>query len=161
MSIYAHFASKDGLICAVLHEVQTTLLGNLRSHARHSELPAIDRLKTDFNILCFGMSDPEVRAGLGVRALLEFPQVDHPVHQTALDLERAILNFLEPVAQAADISECEVVVRELLLLAKGCYVMSPTMGLAGSRIIATGLAEHVLQRGGVALEFTNREVLQS
>ncbi len=34
MTIYTHFASKDGLICAVLHEVQTALLGNVpQSHA--------------------------------------------------------------------------------------------------------------------------------
>lgn len=160
MSINKHFASKDGLICAVLREVQTSLLGNLRSHALHSEILPIEQLEAAFNILCYAMSDPEVRAGLIVRTLVEFPQPRHPVHQAALDVERAILDFLQPLAAAAGIPESEAATRQLLLLAKGYFVMSSTVGIAGSRMLATTLASNALRRAAAQLESLGQEVAQ-
>jgi hypothetical protein len=104
------------------------------------------------------MSDPEVMAGLMVRALMEFPNPRHPVHQAALELERNVLKYLEPLCAAADIVDSEVAARQLLLLAKGCFVMSPTVGIAGSRILATALADHVLRPAPVTMEFFQPEI---
>jgi len=144
MTIYTHFASKDGLICAVLHEVQTALLGNIRSHALHSKLPAQEQLQAAFNIVCHGMSDAEVRAGLVVRALMEFPRANHPVHRAALDLEHVIQVCLEPLCAGAHIADSEEAARHLLLLAKGAYTMSPSVGVEGSRMLAAKLAGAII-----------------
>jgi AcrR family transcriptional regulator len=158
MTIYTHFASKDGLICAILHDIQTALLGNLRSHTVQSTLPPIEQLEAAFNILCHGMNDAEVKAGLAVRALMEFAHPQHPVHQAALEMERAILSFLEPLCAAADIPAGKQAARQLLLLAKGCFVMSPTVGVRESRLLARALASHVLRPLAAALE--NPEIPQ-
>lgn len=160
MTIYHHFQGKYGLICAVLQEAQTLLLGNLRSHTMHTNLPALEQLEAAFNILCFGMSDPEIRAGLSIRAVMEFPLHTHPVRQAALKFDRAIMNCLESLCAAAEIAGSEEASRQLLLLAKDCFVMSPTVGIAGSRILATSLLGNVLRQAVTPVESFQQEVLQ-
>ena len=160
MTLYHHFQSKDGLICAALRDAQSALLGNLHSHNHHSNLPALEQLEAAFNILCFGMSDPEIRAGLSVRAVLEFPRREHPVHQAALKFDREILSYLESLCTAVEIAGSEETARQLLLLAKGCFVMSPTVGIAGSRIIATSLLGRILWSVEAPLESFQQEAVQ-
>jgi AcrR family transcriptional regulator len=144
MTIYLHFTHKDGLICAILRGIQTNLSERIRSHTSPPALPPLERLQAAFNILCYGMSDPDIMAGLLVRALLEFPRASHRVHRAALEVEQTILDQLEPLCAAAGIADSEQVGRQLLLVAKGCFAMTPSVGLVRSRMLASSLAEQIL-----------------
>ncbi len=144
MTIYHHFASKEKLICEVLRESQTALFSNIQCYNQHSVLPAREQLEATFNIVCFAMNDPEIRAGLAVRAALEFPSATHPVHQAALQFDRAIIQRFASLCAACDFSGSDELSRQLLLLTKGCFIMSPVVGIAGSRILATSVFRQLL-----------------
>ena len=93
------------------------------------------------------MHDPELKLGLGVRALVEFPSSEHPVHQAALELDRAILHHLQAGDEpTVGVSTTEA--QQLLLLAKGCFLMAPLLGLRESRAIALEPAHLRLNRLG-------------
>jgi len=72
----------------------------------------------------------------------EFPNPGNPVHQDALDLERAILKHLQPDEGSGSAR----LAQQLLLLAKGCFLMAPLIGLGESRQAAMALAELALHR---------------
>ena len=143
MTIYSEFKSKDGLICAILDEVRRSLAERIRQVIEPA-LPPTTRLRAVFNLVCYGMHDPELRLGLGVRALTEFPSPSHPVHQSALDVDRSIPRHLQPDEMAATSQQA----RQLLLLAKGCFLMAPLVGIQESRALAAGLALRSFNRRG-------------
>lgn len=144
MTIYHHFASKEKLICEVLRESQAALFSNIQCHNQHSGLPAREQLEATFNIVCFAMNDPEIRAGLAVRAALEFPTPSHPIHRAALRFDRAIIQCFASLCAASSLSGSDELSRQLLLLSKGCFVMSPVVGIAGSRSLATSVFRQLL-----------------
>ncbi|MEA3212323.1 MAG: hypothetical protein QOE70_5380 [Chthoniobacter sp.] len=150
MTIYQHFTNKDGLICAILQGVQSALNDKILAITGSRGIPPNVQLESVFNIVCYGMSDPEIMAGLGVRALTEFPRPDHPVHLAGLKLDRAILRHLEPLCGQAAIEDSETAARQLLLIAKGCFLMVPLLGVSGSRVVARELARSVLSQSGEA-----------
>ena len=141
MSLYAHFRSKDGLICAVLHAVQAALTDKIKAVTDEPHLTAGERREAVFNLLSHAMSDPHLRLGLGVRALLEFPQPRHPVHLGALALDRLLLKELggEPDGSSATESA-----PALLLIIKGCFLMSPMLGVRPSQELARALGKALL-----------------
>jgi AcrR family transcriptional regulator len=144
MTIYAEFKSKDGLICALLTEVRQTLTQRINEVVEPA-LPGHQRLQALFNLVCYGMNDPVLKIGLCVRALTEFPAANHPVHQAALDVDRAILKQLEADSPK---EETRSPAAELLLLAKGCFLMAPLLGVRVARELALELAKAPLNRAG-------------
>ena len=100
-----------------------------------------------FNLVCYGMNDPALRLGLGVRALAEFPCSEHPVHQAALELDRAIVKHLQAEDEPTFVVS-QAAAQQLLLLAKGCFLMVPLLGLKDSRQRTMELAHLRLNRMG-------------
>lgn len=146
MTIYSLFQSKDGLICAILDEVRRALTERI-GQVIEPALPATIRLRAMFNLVCYGMNDPALMLGLGVRALAEFPCSEHPVHQAALELDRAIMNHLQAEDEPTFVVSL-MEAQQLLLLAKGCFLMVPLLGLKDSRQRTMELAHLRLNRMG-------------
>ena len=144
MTIYSEFRSKDGLICAILQEVRHTLDARI-AEVIERDLPPPIRLRATFNLLCYGMNDPALKLGLGVRALAEFPTPGHPVHRAGLDLERGILQHLQAGEDSTSAGP-SVEAQQLLLLAKGCFLMVPLLGIKDARQQAMELAHLRLNR---------------
>jgi AcrR family transcriptional regulator len=139
MTIYTHFTSKDGLIGALLEGVAAAITEKIRTITAEPGSDPQSQLEAVFNMLCHGMSDPDLRIGLGVRALVEFPRPDHPAHIAGLKLQRAILAHLEPLCARAGLVESESAARHLLLIAQGSFIMAPALGTRGSNADAAAL----------------------
>src|SRR5687768_14459773 len=66
MTIYQHFKNKEGLICSVLHHVQSVLCEHIRSQTADPNFGPATQLEVASHIICYGMNDPDLMAGLGV-----------------------------------------------------------------------------------------------
>ena len=139
MTIYTHFASKDGLICALLQGVEAAVTEKIRAITAEPGSDPQSQLEAVFNFLCHGMSDPDLRIGRGVRALVEFPRLENPIHIAGLKLQRAILVHLESLCARTGFAESENAARHLLLIAQGSFIMAPMLGTRASNADAATL----------------------
>jgi AcrR family transcriptional regulator len=144
MTLYQHFKSKDGLICAILHEVQSFILNHIRIETARNAKPPAAQLEAIARILCEAMTDPEAKAGLAVRALAEFPDPRNPVHAKARHVDLEILNILEPRCTEASLPNARQAARQILQIAKGHFLMAPTLGIETSRTLSFELLDVLL-----------------
>src|SRR3954470_14788529 len=98
MTLYNHFASKDELIVALLEQESATVLENLQQAAEGGGRSASRRLLGVFDGLEKFCGRPDFRGCAFIRALSEFPDVEHPVHQAAWRHKEALTAFLRGLA---------------------------------------------------------------
>ena len=143
MTLYNHFASKEDLIVAVLEQRSANLLTTLdasitaagRSPARH--LAAVfDGLKKWF-------ATDEFKGCAFIRALSEYPEPDHPIHQAAWKHKRAVNDRLRTIAEAAGARDAAALADTISLLVDGAIVAAHATGKSApadtARIAATSL----------------------
>jgi AcrR family transcriptional regulator len=83
MTLYNHFKSKDELIVTLLDERNALIIASLdRTIAEAGAKPAA-RFAAVFDWLAEWFSSADFRGCAFIRALAEFPDPDHPVHQAA------------------------------------------------------------------------------
>jgi AcrR family transcriptional regulator len=145
MTLYSHFKTKEGLILAILDDVQRSLQEEIRRETTHDARSASDQLEVASLILCAGMNDPELRVGLSVRALIEFPSPENAVHQAARRFDLTTLKWLELLSKGARLPDARKAAREILHIAKGCFLMDPTVTEVGE-VIALSLLRPVLDQ---------------
>ena len=90
------------------------------------------------------MNDPELKLGLSIRALVEFPDAKNAVHEAARQLDLTILKWLERLCEDAALPDPQQAARQILHIAKGCFLMAPTVGIEASESIAITLLSPVL-----------------
>ncbi|MDR3403530.1 MAG: TetR/AcrR family transcriptional regulator [Chthoniobacter sp.] len=150
MTVYMHFKTKNGLICAILDEIQAFLENHIRVEIALNAKPPRAQLEAASLILCNGMSDQEMRAGLAVRALISFPNPRNAVHERARQLDLTILRWFEQLCAEALLPDAERVARTILHIAKGCFLMAPTIGVEASQATALSLLSSVLAPAEIA-----------
>jgi AcrR family transcriptional regulator len=82
-TLYRHFPSKDDLVVAYLqgvHEMEREGVGD----ALASGLPAADILRTIAKSIAEGIQSAQFRGCAFLNAVAEYPDPEHPVHQTVL-----------------------------------------------------------------------------
>jgi AcrR family transcriptional regulator len=144
MTVYQHFKSKDGLICAILDESQAVLENHIRVETALNKKPPLAQLEAASLILCRAMDDPEARLGLAIRALISFPDPRNPVHERARQLDVAILKTFERLGEEASLPDAKQAARQILQIAKGRFLMTPTVGFESSEAVSLGLLSSVL-----------------
>ena len=93
MSLYRYFPSKDELIAQILLGVRSALEKRLNLIVENPHLSACQKLELVFIELCQAMADPELMAGLLSRALVEFPDREHPAHKAALACKQCLFRL--------------------------------------------------------------------
>jgi AcrR family transcriptional regulator len=143
MTLYSHFKTKEGLILAILNDVQRSLQEEIRRETTHDARSASDQLDVASLILCAGMNDPELRVGLSVRTLVEFSSPKNAVHEAARRFDLTNLKWLELFCKGARLPDARKAAREILHIAKGCFLMDPTVTEVGE-VIALSLLRPIL-----------------
>jgi AcrR family transcriptional regulator len=144
MTIYQHFKNKRGLICAILKDIQDRLHEQIRQSMVLLEFSSSAQLEAVSFTLCRGMNDPELRLGLVVRALIEFPDPQHSVHVAARQMDVTILNWVEHLCEKALMKDPRQVARQILEIAKGGFLIAPTVGVKRSESSALALLRPIL-----------------
>ena len=143
MTFYAHFASKDELVCAYLRERDTRwrelLEGMLAEHeAPGDKLLAVFDAYREFGVL------GGLRGCAFVNCAAEFPDRGHPARRVAREHKAAMRRRLADLAAEAGAEEPEVLAEGLFVLLEGSYVTAAMEGDEGVVDRARRLAEDLV-----------------
>lgn len=83
MTLYNHFKSKDELIVTLLDERNALILASLDRAIAEAGSKPVSRFLAVFDWLAEWFSTEDFRGCAFIRALAEFPDPEHPVHQAA------------------------------------------------------------------------------
>ena len=143
MTLYHHFASKDDLIVAVLEQRSRDLLAALDASVAAAGRSPSRRLVAVFDGLKKWFATDEFKGCAFIRALSEYPDSEHPIHQTAWKHKRAVNARLRVIADTAGARDAAALADTISLLIDGAIVASHATGTTDSadtaRIAATNL----------------------
>jgi AcrR family transcriptional regulator len=121
-SMYKHFRTKEDLIIAVLRLRDETFRNWL--YRRMEELGSTPReqLIAMFDALEEWFSGPGYKGCMFIKASSEFQDATHPIHKQSADHKRMLEDHMIRLARQAELSEPELLARQLLLLKEGAIV---------------------------------------
>lgn len=149
MTLYKHFRSKDELILAVLQrrdeQFRDWLTGEMEKASddpRERILAMFDALDRWFRGRAF--------KGLGfagctfIKAASEFGDPDHPIHCSAAEHKRRIVDYLEGLCAEAGAREPGDLAEQIALLKEGAIVTAQVRGLLEAAMTAKAMARVLL-----------------
>lgn len=128
MTLYRHFAAKNDLICSYIEktiEDLWTLFGQAIN--KHPDSPK-EQLVTFFEMLALQVADPGFYGCSCLNAAVEFPQLDHPAHQLALQHKQDVRAHFLHLAEQAEVRHPDVLADQLLLLMNGMLMQGRMQG---------------------------------
>ncbi|MBZ5581997.1 MAG: TetR/AcrR family transcriptional regulator [Acidobacteriia bacterium] len=164
MTLYKNFGSKEDLIVATLRRedklFRQWLSGSIEAL---STIPA-DRIKALFMALHERFASEGYYGCAFIRASIEFPDREHPVHRAAVEHREMIRSYLRGLAEEVGAVQPLVLAEQLYLLFEGAITASQLHGEPWPADYARQAAEHLVavarrqqdqssdQRGPVAAE---------
>jgi AcrR family transcriptional regulator len=128
MTLYNHFTSKDELIVTLLDERNASIIASLdRTIADAGPKPAA-RFAAVFDWLAEWFASKDFRGCAFIRALAEFPDRDHPVHQAAWRFKLAFHSRLVDLAREHGVRKPTALADALSLLIDGAIITAHGAG---------------------------------
>lgn len=132
MTLYHHFASKEELIVAVLEARSSALLASVdESIAAAGRSPA-KQLSAVFAGLKSWFSTDDFKGCAFIRALSEYPDPAHPIHQAAWEHKRGMNARLKAIAASAGVKDPAALADTLSLLIDGAIITAHATESAAS-----------------------------
>jgi AcrR family transcriptional regulator len=122
MTLYHHFASKDELIVAVLDQRSSELLAHVDAAIAAAGRSVSRRLQAVFDGLKQWFGAADFKGCAFIRALSEYPDPGHPIHQTAWKHKRGMNARLRALAEEAGAKNPAALADTLSLLIDGAIV---------------------------------------
>ncbi len=143
-SMYKHFDTKEDLILEVLNLRDERFRNWFISRTEEMARTPIERLLAIFDALDEFFSEKEFRSCMFIRASSEYPDRDHPIHQSSARHKRLLLAYVIGLAEQAGAKDPEVLARQLMLLKEGAIVTAHLQG-------AEGVAENAKEAAKILL----------
>lgn len=122
MTLYNHFASKEELIIAILEKRDLEFRASLMAHIESAGADPTRRLLAVFDWLEAWFASEGFKGCVFIRAVSEYPDPDHPIHQTAWRHKIAVKAALADLCTAADARDPAALAETLSLLIDGAIV---------------------------------------
>ena len=143
MTLYHHFASKEDLIIAVLEKRDREIQAGLQAAVAAAGRSPSRRLLAVFDWLETWFASDDFKGCAFIRALSEFPEPSHPVHQTAWRHKQAVIGLLTELADATGAKDPAAFAETVSLLIDGAIVAAhataSTAPCAAARTAAASL----------------------
>jgi AcrR family transcriptional regulator len=127
MTLYRHYPSKDDLIVAYLKDSDETFWANFDEIVKNAITPR-DKLLAFFESLQQYASTPACYGCPFLNVATEYPEMDHPGHQVALQHKESVRARFRSLAKEAGAREPNVLADQLFLLMDGAYMASRMFG---------------------------------
>lgn len=127
MTLYRHYPSKDDLIVAYLKDSDETFWANFDEIVKDAVTPR-DKLLAFFESLQEYVNTPACYGCPFLNVATEYPEVDHPGHQVALEHKQSVRAKFRALAKEAGAREPNVLADQLFLLMDGAYMASRMFG---------------------------------
>jgi AcrR family transcriptional regulator len=142
MTLYRHFESKDELVAEYLRQMAKLdeATWDTLAQAHPGNAPA--QLRAWLVETAGHVADADGRGCPLANAAIELPDKDHPARRVIEDSKRAYRTRLIGLAQAAGLSEPDMLADELNLLLEGARVTAQSVGSdgLGDRVVRMGEA---------------------
>jgi len=145
MTLYNHFPSKEDLIVAVLNERSAALQQALDTALSEAGRTPSRQLLAVFDGLKQWFESDEFKGCAFIRALSEYPDQDHPIHQAAWAYKRATNERFRTIAKNAGAKNPAAVADTISLLVDGAIVAAHATGSAESATQARAAAISLLK----------------
>jgi AcrR family transcriptional regulator len=122
MTLYNHFASKEELIIAILKKRDLEFRESILAKVAAAGLDPEQRLLAVFDWVEGWFGSEDFRGCAFIRALSEYPDPTHPIHQTAWGHKEAVLVALTQLCTQADAKNPSELANTLSLLIDGAIV---------------------------------------
>lgn len=122
MTLYNHFASKDDLIIAVLEQRDREFRASIAERVEAAGAAPEDRLMAVFAWLEDWFRGEDFKGCAFIRALSEYPEPSHPIHQTAWRHKVAVQAALADLCAAAGAKAPAELASTLSILIDGAIV---------------------------------------
>ena len=146
MTLYNHFPSKDDLIIAVIAKRSEEVLAGLAEAVADAGRSSEARLLAVFDWLEVLFAGKDFNGCAFIRALSEFPDPSHPVHQAAWSHKRSVRKMLKQLAAEAGAKDSGALADALRLLIDGALVAAHATGTAKPARIARTAAGNLLKQ---------------
>ena len=145
MTLYNHFASKEELIVAVLAQRSDALLQGVDAAVVAAGRTPQKQLAAVFEGLKQWFLTDDFKGCAFIRALSEYPEPHHPIHQTAWAHKRQMNARLLTIVQNAGARTPAALADTLSLLIDGAIVAAHATGSAASADVAKTAALNLLK----------------
>lgn len=158
-TFYNHFESKDALVIAVLQERDRIELDEwLTIMERRGGDDPRARILAMFDLVEDWLADPAFTGCIFLKAEVEYPSPNDPVHQAALVHGRNLSEALRVQAQRGGVADPELVAGQLMMLLGGAILTRQYTGVVDrartARATAEVLVDHHMPRRGTAARRT-------
>ena len=149
MTLYNHFSSKDELIIAVLEKRDCELRASIAAQVEATTGSPADKLLAVFDWLETWFGSADFNGCAFIRALSEYPDIAHPIHQTAWRHKVAMQGALTQLCANAGAHDPAALANTLSLLIDGAIVAAQATGSSApartARETATALLKLAVQ----------------
>lgn len=122
-TFYNHFDSKDDLIVAVIDEHHRWWSGELRDRIQRAAGPdPRAQILAMFDVMRQIIHDPQYRGCIFINAAVEFPQPQHPAHQSARRAKADGIALLADLAERAGATDSLALAQEIDMIIEGALV---------------------------------------
>jgi len=119
MTLYRHFSSKNELINAFIEQtIQQFWTWFEQAISEHPDSPR-EQLVAIFETLASLVADPDFQGCSCLQAVVEFPELEHPSHQIALQFKQNVHARFREIAAQAGVQEPDLLADQLLFLMNG------------------------------------------
>ncbi len=141
MTLYNHFASKEELIVALLEKRDRELRASIMATVDAAGKSPAKRLPAVFDWLEEWFGGADFNGCVFIRALSEYPESGHAIHETAWRHKVAVKAMLAGLCEAAGARQPAVLAETLSLLIDGAIVAAhATRSTAPARLARTTAA---------------------
>jgi AcrR family transcriptional regulator len=127
MTLYRHYPSKDDLIVAYLKDSNELFWSSFEQITKDAPTPR-EKLLAFFQSLQEYVTTPECFGCPFLNVATEYPQLDYPGHQVALQHKQTVRARFRQLAKEARAKKPEVLADQLFLLMDGAYMASRMFG---------------------------------
>lgn len=145
MTLYHHFASKEALIVAVVEKLDAEVRAGLGAAIAGAGRSPARRLLAVFDWLRRWFETDDFRGCAFIRALSEYPDPAHPIHQAAWRHKQAVNALLRQLAADAGAARAGDLADALSLLIDGAIVAAHATNSSTPALTARAAAAALLK----------------
>ena len=123
-AIYKHFRTKDDLILATLRLRDEQFRNWMVRRVEALASDPRDQLLATFTALGEWFDEPAYKSCMFIKASSEYQDRANPIHQTAAEHKKLLLNYLTQLAKDAGLAKPDEVAQQLLIIKEGAIVLA-------------------------------------
>lgn len=146
MTLYNHFASKEELIVAVIEKLDAEVRAALTATVEAAGRSPTRRLLAVFDWLAVWFESDDFKGCAFIRALSEYPDPAHPVHQAAWRHKQAVNAMLRELVARTGAAHPADLANTFSLLIDGATLTAHATGSSASAATAAAAAASLLKQ---------------